>query len=336
MKKIVKNIALGFLVIVSFVSCDSTSDPITPTIVPSTFEFLFVKSPNAFSGNAGLWNLKRETTVGATFTGASTERTDDFATLASTIPSTTLMANQCSAYDKVSKRYVVSSGERVIVYNFNTVSGSPFLEFQYSISNIQAMEFANGRFFFIKNNILMEGDITLGTPIASFISINLAAGQVSNLTQKGNYLSVISGGNLYIIDVTGTGSVIAGYPQSLGTTDTYEGLEAINSPGAPFKLFVVKRNATTTEFQEIALTSSLAYTLITTKYTLPITIDATTKISSALDYTTEFYYIVSADNATGPINRLTVIDLSPTVAATYAPTTGITTSNYTFGLQLKD
>ncbi len=331
-KKIALLVALGF----SIFSCDSTSDPITPAIVPSTFEFLFVKSPNAYAGNASQWNLKKEVTAGATFTGASIERTDDFATLSTTIPSTTLMTKQCSAYDKASKRYVVSTGERVIVYNFNTVSGSPALEFQYPISNIQAMEFANGRFFFIKNNILMEGDIALGTPLTSFTSISLAAGQVSNLTQKGNYLSVIAGGSLYIIDVTGAGSLVSGYPQSLGTTDNYEGLEAINSLGAPFKLFVVKRNATTNEFQEIALTSSLAYSSITTKYTLPISIDATTKISSALDYTTEFYYIISADNATGPTNRLTVIDLSPSVSSTYMPTTGITNSNYAFGLQLKD
>ncbi len=336
MRNTLKNIGLSLVLGLLFASCDSTSDPITPAIVPSTFEFLFVKSPGAFTGNASQWNLKKEVTAGATFTGASTERSDDFATLSTMIPSTTLMSKQCSAYDKSSKRYVVSSGERVIVYNFNTVSGSPIVEFQHSISNIQAMEFANGRFFFIKNNILMEGDIALGTPITSFTSMSLAAGQVSNLTQKGNYLSVVSGGSLYIIDVSGSGSLVSGYPQSLGTTDTYEGLETINSPGAPFKLFVVKRNATTNEFQEIALNSSLAYSSINTKYTLPISIDATTKISTALDYTTEFYYIVSADNATGTTNRLTVIDLSPTVSSTYMPTTGITNSNYAFGLQLKD
>jgi hypothetical protein len=343
MKKVLKKIGLIIIVGLSFASCDSSSDSVTPTVVPSTFEFLFVKAPNAATGNSGLWNLKKETTIGTTFTGPTTLRTDDFATVASTIASTTLMTNQCSAYDKISKRYVVSSGERIIVYNFNTVSGSPALEYQFPVSNVQAMEFVNGRFFAIKNNKINEYNLTSTTPTtpltSSFTEITLTSGQVSNLTQKGNYMSVIAGGNLYIIDVTGAGSVLPSYPQYLGTTDKYEGLEAINSAGSQFDLYVVKRNGVTNEFLQIDLSSTLTFSSssLSTKYTLSFTDDPSSKISSALDYTTEFYYINSSNGATSDSNSVTAIDLTPTNSSTYVPTTVSNPGNhYAFGLQLKD
>lgn len=342
MKKALKNIGLIILVGLSFASCDSSSDPITPTVVPSTFEFLFIKTSNDITGNSGLWNLKKEVTVGTTFTGASTLRSDDFATVASTIPTATILANQCSAYDKINKRYAVSSGERVIVYNFNTVSGSPTIENQVLVTNVQAMEFVNGRFFAIKNNKLNEYDITSPTPTpltTSFTEITLMAGQVSNLTQKGNYMSVIAGGNLYIIDATGTGSVLPSYPQYLGTTDNYEGLEAINSAGSQFDLYVVKRNGVTNEFLKIDLSSTLAYSpsSLSTKYTLGFIDAPSCKISSALDYTTEFYYICSSNGATTDSFSVTAIDLTPTNPSTYMPTSVSGSGNrYAFGLQLKD
>ena len=297
----------------------------------------YVKVPNAASGNSGLWNLKKEETVGATFTSSINLRSDDFSTAASTIPSATLMANQCSAYDKISKRYVVSSGERVIVFNFNTVSGLPALEFQFSASNVQAMEFSNGRFFGIINNKLNEYNITSSTPtipLTSFTEIPLAVGQVSNLTQNGNYLSVISGGHLYVIDVT-TGTTVLNH--ILPSTDAYEGLEAINSAGAPFSLYVVKRNSSGNEFQKIVLSSTLSFTSITTLYTLSFTNDLSSKIASALDYTTEFYYVNSSNGITSDSNSLTVVDLTPTTSSAYIPTTITTSGNhYLFGLQLKD
>ena len=343
MKKALKNIGLIILVGLSFASCDSSSDPITPTVVPSTFEFLFIKTSNDITGNSGLWNLKKEVTAGATFTGASTLRSDDFATVASTIPTATILANQCSAYDKINKRYAVSSGERVIVYNFDTVSGSPALEYNFPVANVQAMEFVNGRFFAIENNKLNEYNLTSSTPTtpltSSFTEITLMAGQVSNLTQKGNYMSVIAGGNLYIIDATGTGSVLPSYPQYLGTTDNYEGLEAINSAGSQFDLYVVKRNGVTNEFLKIDLSSTLAYSpsSLSTKYTLGFIDAPSCKISSALDYTTEFYYICSSNGVTTDSFSVTAIDLTPTNPSTYMPTSVSGSGNrYAFGLQLKD
>jgi hypothetical protein len=330
-----QKLTLAILVAITFTSCDSSSDSVTPTVVPSTFEFLFVKAPNAVTGNSGLWNLKKEATVGVTFTGPVNLRSDDFATTASTIPSSTLMTKQCSAYDKVSKKYVVSSGERVLVYDVTT--SSPLAPTPYSVSNVQAMEFANGRFFMIKNNILKEYDASSGAAIISFTPINLAVGQVSNLTQKGNYLSVISGGHLYIIDVTSGATTL---DHTLPTTDTYDGLEAINSAGAPFSLYVVKRNASGNEFQEILLTPSLAFISITTKYTLGFISNFASdysRISSALDYTTEFYYINSSNGSASDGNSLTIIDLTPTNPLTYTPTTITNPGNhYLFGLQLKD
>ena len=330
-----KKISILILIGLTALACDSSPDAVAPTAVSSTLDFLYVKAPNASTGNSGLWNLKKETTIGASFTSATTLRSDDFATVASTIPSSILMANQCSAYDKMTKRYAVSSGERVIIYNLNTISGTPSIEFQYSVANIQAMEFVNGRFFAVKNNILQEYDIVAGTVLTTFLPIPLATGQVSNLTVNGNYLCVISGGHFYVFDVTAAVSTILN--QALPTTDTYEGLEVINSAGSPFSLYVVKRNASGNEFQKIVLSPSLTFISITTLYNLTFTNDLTSKISSALDYTTEFYYIDSSNGTTSNSNSLTVIDLTPTTPSTYLPTTiSIIGNNYLFGLQLKD
>jgi hypothetical protein len=339
MRNTFKNIGLSVVLGLSLASCDSTPDAVTPAVVPSTFEFLWVKAPNAATGNSGLWNLKKEVTTGATFTPPANVLSNDFATLSATIPTATLVANQCSAYDKVSKRYVVSSGERVVVYNFNTISGVPVIEFQHAVSNVEAMEFANGRFFFIKNNILREGDITTATPITSFAPITLATGQVSNLTQKGDYLSVISGGHLYVFNITLASPVILDDSTTLAS-GFYEGLEAINSPGAPLSLYVVKRNGTVNELQDIKLNvSSTVATVIsnTTKHTLSTSFPVGCKISSALDYTTEFYYVNSPNDAIGTSNSITSIDLTPTNPSTYLPSfIPLSANNYAFGLQLKD
>ncbi|MBP5983676.1 MAG: hypothetical protein KA734_08130 [Fluviicola sp.] len=318
--------------------CDSSSDPITPTPVPSTLDFIYIKAPNAASGNAGFWELKKEVTAGIGFTSPITLRSDDFSTVASTIPSATVMSKQCSAYDKVSKRYAVSSGERVIVYNFTPTLAStiPIIEFQYNVSSVQAMEFVNGRFFVILNNEIKEYDVATGTVLSSFTPITLASGQVSNITQKGDYLAVISGGKLYMVNITGTGSMVAGYPYTFGTTDSYEGLEMLYSGGA-YSLYVVKRNSSGNEFQQIDINASFNVSAVNTKYVLTFTNDITSKISSAVDYTTEFYYLISNNCYTCDSFSATTIDLTPTNPSTYSPTTLTAPGNhYVFGLQLKD
>ncbi len=341
MKKVFRNIGLTVILLATVSSCDSSSDAVTPLVVASTNEFLWIKTPNIGGPNdCGTWNLKKEITTGATFNPPTNLFTNDFASVSSTIPATTLLTKQCSAYDKMSKRYVVSSGERVVVFNFNTVSGVPLLENQFPVANIQAVEFAKGRFFAIKNNKLNEYDPISATPtiaLTSFNEITLSSGQVSNLTQKGKYLSVIAGGNLYVIDITGSGTILTGFPQSLSTTDTYEGLEAINSSGSDFDLYVVKRNATSNEFQKIDLTPTLSFTSVNTKYTLGFTCDATTKISSALDYDTEFYYLSTTNPGPTVSNSITTIDLTPTNPAGYMPILIVGSANkYAFGFQLKD
>jgi hypothetical protein len=343
MKNTFKNIGLTFLLGITLTSCDSSADAVTPAVVPSTFEFLFLKTANDASNNSGTWNLKKEATAGVTFTSPVNLRTDNFSTFGSTIPTSTLVANQCSAYDNVSKRYVVSSGERVVVYNMSTFSGTPAKEFEFAVANVQAVEFANGRFFAIANNKLNEYNLTSSTPtvpLSTFNEITLASGQVSNLTQNGKYLGVISGGQLYVIDTTGSGSLVPSYPQSLGTTATYEGLEAINSPGSQFDLYVIKRTATTSEFQKIDLSSALTFvtaTDVTTKYTLPASLNASTKFSSALDYTTEFYYLFSNNGLASDAFNFTTIDLTPTNPSSYSPITIFGSGNkYAFGFQLKD
>jgi hypothetical protein len=338
MKLFINKYSIISIVLMLLMGCDSSSDPITPTPVASTFDFIYIKAPNAASGNAGLWELKKEVTAGVGFTSPITLRSDDFSTVASTIPSATVMSKQCSAYDKASKRYAVSSGERVIVYNFTPTLAStiPIIEFQYSVSNIQAMEFVNGRFFLVKNNVIKEYDVTTGTVLSSFTPITLASGQVSNIAQKGNYLAVISGGNLYMVNITGTGSMVAGYPYTFGTTDSYEGLEILYSGGV-YSLYVVKRNSSGNEFQKIDINASFNVTAVNTKYNLTFTNDITSKISSAVDYTTEFYYLISNNCYTCDSFSATTIDLTPTNPSTYSPTTVTVPGNhYAFGLQLKD
>jgi hypothetical protein len=309
----------------TLISCDSSET--TPTaVVPSSFEYLYIKSPATVSGTANIWNLKNETTAGAGFASPANLRTD---TPTPVLSNQILMANQCSAYDKVNKKYAVSTGDRLVIYDVTNTASVPAPTI-LTIANIQAIEFVAGNLYILKNyqikkyNSAFVLDATFG-PISLPFPIS-GASYASNLCYNGTDLYVINDGMLHKINTTGTGSISS---ISLSTTSEFDGLEYINTTALPNKLYAVKKG-TSPKFVEIDPITGVG----TVKYTLTYTPDFS-RISSALDYTTEFYYLDSSNGFSSDQNTLTIIDLTPTGAYTPVPLT--TPGNqYLFGLQLKD
>lgn len=315
-------------------SCDGTPDPLNSGAT-STFEYLYVSSPNShLSGNSNIWTISKESTAGAGFASPIVLRNENLAP--SLFPN--LFNVQCSAYDKVNKRYVVSSGDRLLLYDVST--NTPPAPTIYPNTNAQAIEFVNGRFFMVQNYILSEYDIS-GNRVSSFPSYTLAStGKISNLTTDGTYLYIISSNLLYKIDVnvsqnaSGAVSFLPGYPKSVATAD-YHGLEFINSTGCPNSLYVMKVTTSSGINQE----SFVKIDPSTGNETVRIANLGTPSIfrfSSALDYQTEFYYLDASNGITSNQHTLYSIDLTPT-SGTYSASTVTSPNNgYLFGLQLKD
>lgn len=333
---IVKKVCLITLFGMSIISCDSSSDPITPNGPASTFEYLFI---NSFSGPSNSWDLNVETTAGVGFNTPTRLRGNDVISTSSVVNS--VMNYQCSAYDKINKKYLVSSGQSVVVYDVSTTTpNSP--QIIPTGAPIQAMEFVNGRLFMVENFILREYNTTTGAIISNFTPISLAStGGISNLTTDGIGLYIISSNKLYNIDINpyplGVGRIVSGYPKSVGNAlfpHLYNGLEFVNSAGCPNSLYVVRQNYAngilTSEFVKIDPNTASETILINN---LPII--SKDRISSALDYTTEYYYFISSKGPTSNQHTVFTIDLTPT-SGTIAVTRSVTLNNYSFGLQLKD
>jgi hypothetical protein len=312
-------------VFITLVSCDSSET--TPTaVVPSTFEYLYIKSPATVSGTANIWNLKNETTAGAGFASPTNLRTDIPTPV---LGNQTLMANQCSAYDKVNKKYAVSTGDRLVIYDVTNTASVPAPTI-ITIANIQAIEFVAGNLYVLKNyqikkyNSAFVLDPAFG-PVLVPIPFSGAA-YTSNFCYNGADLYVINDGKLHKINTTGAGTISS---ISLGTTSEFDGLEYINTTALSNKLYAVKKG-TSPKFVEIDPSTGSG----TVKYTLTYTPDFS-RISSALDYSTEFYYLDSSNGFSSDQNTLTIIDLTPTGAYTPVPLTS-PGNKYLFGLQLKD
>ncbi|MBP6040072.1 MAG: hypothetical protein KA523_07740 [Flavobacterium sp.] len=306
----------------TLISCDSSET--TPTaVVPSTFEYLYIKSPATVSGGSTIWNLKNETTAGAGFASPTNLRTD---TPSPGLSNQILMANQCSAYDKVNKKYAVSTGDRLVIYDVTNTASVPAPTI-LTITNIQAIEFVAGNLYVLKNyqikkyNSAFVLDATFGP-----VLLPTTIGVPSNICFNGTDLYVTNDGKLHKISTVGAGTITS---TSLSTTDEFDGLEYINTTALPNKLYAVKKG-TSPKFVEIDPITGAG----TIKYTLTYTPDFS-RISSALDYSTEFYYLDSSNGFSSDQNSLTIIDLTPTGAYTPVPLT--TPGNqYLFGLQLKD
>ncbi len=307
----------------TLVSCDS-SETTAAAVVPSTFEYLYIKSPATASGTSNIWNLKNETTAGAGFASPTNVRTD---TPTPTLGHQTLMSYQCSAYDKVNKKYAVSTGDRVMLYDVTTMSSVPAPTY-YSVSNIQAMEFVGGNLYILKNYQIKKYNSAFVLDAAfGPVSLPTTIGVPSNICFNGTDLYVTNDGKLHKISTVGAGAITS---TSLSTTDEFDGLEYINTTALSNKLYAVQKTGTIRKFVEIDATTAV----ITLKYSLTYTPDFS-RISSALDYSTEFYYLDSSNGFSSDQNTLTIIDLTPIGAYTPVPLT--TPGNkYLFGLQLKD
>jgi hypothetical protein len=306
----------------TLISCDS-SETTAAAVIPSTFEYLYIKSPATVSGIANIWNLKNETTAGASFASPANLRTD---TPTPVLSNQTLMSYQCSAYDKVNKKYAVSTGDRLVIYDVTNTASVPAPTI-LSVTGIQAIEFVAGNLYILKNyqikkyNSAFVLDATFGP-----VLLPTTIGVPSNICFNGTDLYVTNDGKLHKISTVGAGTITS---TSLSTTDEFDGLEYINTTALPNKLYAVKKG-TSPKFVEIDPITGVG----TVKYTLTYTPDFS-RISSALDYTTEFYYLDSSNGFSSDQNTLTIIDLTPTGAYTPVPLT--TPGNqYLFGLQLKD
>ncbi len=316
-------------------SCDGTRDPLSPGTA-STFEYLYVTSPNSHvNGNpTNSWVISKETTAGAGFASPTILRNENLAP--SLFPN--IFNEQCSAYDKVNKRYVVSSGDRLLLYDVST--NNPPAPTVYPNTNAQAIEFVNGRFFMVQNYILSEYDIN-GNRVASFPSYTLAnTGKISNLTTDGTYLYIISSNLLYKIEVnpaqnaSGAISFLPGYPKPVAVANYY-GLEYINSTGCPNSLYVVKVSASSGIYQESFVKIDPGTGTETVKIA-NLGTPSVFRFSSALDYQTEFYYFDASNGTSSNQHTLYSIDLTPTSGNISATTVTNPNNGYLFGLQLKD
>ncbi|WP_395065061.1 hypothetical protein [Flavobacterium sp.] len=325
--KSIQKFGIFILLGITSVGCDSSSDPITVPVVPDTFNHLYIRTQNAPINSCNVWDL----TEAFGTAPAGLKRTDTY--LPASLGQTT-MTKQCSAYCRNiiqgAKRYVVSTGERVVVYDASS-STTP-LPIEFPITNIQAMEFVNGRFFMVKNHILKEYDIFTMNPITSFTPISLlpTAG-VSNMTFNGNFLYVISSSVLYKIDTTGSGLIAASYTL---TTADFQGLEYVNNPNplsaCNNSLYVVRKTATANELVRINEATAVESTIAPLTY-----VSNSTRIASILDYNTEYYYIFSADGFGLNTFTFTTIDLTP-ASGVVTPNVTSPLTGYQFGYQLKD
>ena len=329
MKTFLKKIALFALVANLVIGCSSSADPITPTVVAAVSNHLFIRTQNVPINSCNVWDL-----VEAFGTApAGLKRTDTFlpASLGQQI-----QFSQCSAYcrDMIqgAKRYVVSTGERVLVYDVSLSATSPPI--QFPLANVQAMVFVNGNLYMVIGHVLKKYDVFTMMPITSFTPISLlpTAG-VSNMTFNGNFLYIIASASLYKIDTTGSGSIVSGYPKALSSAD-FQGLEYVNNPNPSSpcynSLYVIRKTTTARQLVRIDEATGIETAITTLTY-----IDGGPKIASILDYSTEFYYIYSSDGWALNTFTFTTIDLTPNTGAVtpnYAPSL----VGYQFGYQLKD
>lgn len=329
MKSLFKKISLVVFIGIINSNCDSSADAITPTVVPDTFNHLCIKTSNSPVNSNNIWDFRED--FGTTAFGL---RRNDI--LTPLITAATIMSQQCSAYSKIaiqgSNHYVVSTGERVVVYRLNgnitSVQGS------FPIANVQAMEFINGKFFMVRNNKLEQYDIftLLTNPAFTPIAITpMGTSNMSNLAYNGNFLYVINQSIVYKIDTTGSGSIVGTF--SL-TTALYNGLEYVNNPNIASScnnsLYVVQTISGINKLVRINEATGVNSVIAN----IPSG-GAGTRLSSILDYTTEFYYLYIPTGFAADTYKFTVVDLSP-ASGTVNPVTGSAVSGYRFAYQLKD
>lgn len=326
-----KLIIYTFFAFTLLTSCDSSSDPVTPVVVPATFNHLYIKTQNTGNFTCNIWDFNEDFGTNP----AGFKRTDTF--LPATF-GTSLRMTQSSAYSKIdiqgAKRYVVSSGDRVLIYDVSAaVTPAPI---EFPIAHINAMKFVNGRFFMVVNYELREYDLMTMMPMLGFNPINLLPTALcTNLTSNGNFLYVISSRNFYKIDISGSGSLVAGYPKAT-TSSNFSGLHYVNNPNPASPchnaLYVVREDAATKQLVTIDEATGAENVVVDLTNTF---VSNGSRISAVLDYETEFYYIYSLNSHVLNTSTVTTIDLTPNNGIV-TPTAINTLPGYYFGFQLRD
>jgi hypothetical protein len=325
-KKQIKKMSLLFLLGITILGCskpDSEVEEREPS--PNKLELIAIRSTNAPTGNScNVWDLQKSLSILTPV--FSVLRTDNITSTANLLGQTT-MTNQTSAYDKVNNKYAVSIGESVVIYDLT--SGIAPVTYAFS-PNVQAMEYVAGVLYVIHNNkikILSSG--VLGTPLAALPISGVSTGYHSNMTYDGVNIYFILQGKLYKFDTSSLtlfpGVSITGFL----TGDDYNGVE-YNS-GA---VYATKRHSTSFTAQDEFVKITLAGV---ESINLPLALAYTkdySKISSALDYNTNTYYIISSNGHSSNQHTITTIDYS--VASPVATATTTANNRYVFGLQIKD
>lgn len=318
-------IAYIFLIGIPLSNCSSTDpNPVTPT-----FQYIAIQSTNAntLAGDCNIWNLKVEPIA---MSLPIPVRTDSFAPNLLTAP---VMSSQNSTFDKTSGIYLISTNQYVGKYNIKTsaatiTASAPII---YPIAGVQAMEFVGSRLFFIINNYLTEYDVNSMNPITSFTPIHVGSantsGYISNMTSLSGKLYFIVGGALKSLDTTIPNSnlniVNGNLPVNTDGTFKYNGLEVFDAT----TFYAIKNQIAGSDFIKITpSTTSVA--------TSNVNIHGE-RISSAYDYTTEFYYLTTYKRSTDQTNIL-AIDLTPLNNNPITVTTNTSITSYIFGLQLKE
>lgn len=325
------NIFLLTIFLISITSCDSSSDPISPVVVPNTFNHLYIETQNTGSFACNEWEFYED--FGTSPAGF---KRDDI--LLPATFGTSIKTSQSSAYSKIdiqgAKRYVVSTGDRVLVYDTSSATTPAPVEFL--IANINAMAFINGRFFMVVNYELKEYDLMTMAPISGFTPIQLLPTALcSNMTSKDNYLYIISSFEFYKIDTSGTGAIVPNYPKQL-SLENRSGLKYVNNPNplSPCHdtFYLIRENTATKEL--VKLDEATGVETVVADLTNTFTSNGS-RISTVLDYETEYYYIYSLNSEVLNTSTVTAIDLTPN-SGIVTPISIDTVSGYYFGVELKD
>jgi hypothetical protein len=325
-KEQIKKGSLLFLLGIVIMGCgspDAIVEEKKPT--PNKLELLAIRSTNMPSGNScNVWDLQKAL---ATLAPAFSVLGTDAITSAAGLLGQTTMTNQTSAYDKVNNKYAVSIGESVVIYDL-TVGGAPVT---YAFSpNIQAMEYVAGVLYVIHNDKIkiLSGGV-LGTPLATLPASGVSTGYVSNMTYDGINIYFILQGNIYTFN---TSSSTLSLPVSITGYTTGVDYNGVEYNGGV--VYATKRFSTSftvqDEFVKITLAGVESINLpLASAYTKDYS-----KISSALDYFTNTYYIISSNGHSS--NQYTTTTINYLAASPVATATTIANNRYVFGLQIKE
>lgn len=325
--KNLKLFILGFVILLSILSCKKNADTKRTASIP---ELISIQSTNLPTGNScDKWDLQSSLTS-APFT-YSTLRSADNITSSPLLLGQTTMTNQTSAWDSINKQYAVSIGTSILFYNFSSSSVPAPINISISGPNIvEAIDASGGYFFVLTKNkdidVYSSGSFTILTslPVAT-------SSYVSNMSHgNSNNLFFITEGKIFKLIVSSTSASIATSPVIIGSgTSKYNGVE-FNS--VDNMIYAIKRTGTTDEFVRINPTTGAEIILLTS---LPYTKDYS-RISTALDYTTNTYFIYSSNGHSSNSHSVTTIGTITTAPSIITISSTLIGNRYEFGLQLKD